>query len=299
MEGSLVKTITSDGLELAGFWMKSISDIAILHIHGTAGDFYTHKFVELEGVALAKKNVSFLTVNTRGHDVYADLRKHRENKVEWCSIGGGFETFEDCVLDIQAWIDFLKKQGIKKIILQGHSLGAQKVLFYQHMTKSPLVVGQIHLSPQNDAGYMLVKYGEKKYKEIEQKIIKLIRDGKGQELLPPELSIICPMSATTYSGYLLEDGTGTLHPYHNSGSKNWKAFENIKEELLVVFGEKDSFINHSCKSKSVDEIVSILKSKKTKGLTVKTIKDANHSYMGSEEELMKVILSWLNNSIKK
>lgn len=142
---------------------------------------------------------------------------------------------------------------------------------------------------------MLVKYGEKKYKEIGQGIKKLVKDGKGKELLPPELSIICPMSAITYSGYLLEDGAGTLHPYHNPSSKNWKAFENIRESTLVVFGEKDSFINHSCKSKSVDEIVSLLKSKKTGDLTVRVIKDANHSYMGTEDGLMKTILLWLKN----
>lgn len=93
MEGRLVKIITSDGLELAGFWMKSKSDTALLHVHGTAGDFYTHKFIEQEGLALSKKGISFLTVNTRGHDVYADLRRHNGNKVEWKSIGGGFETF--------------------------------------------------------------------------------------------------------------------------------------------------------------------------------------------------------------
>ncbi len=299
MEGSLVKTITSDCLELAGFWMKSNSNTALLHVHGTAGDFYTHKFIEQEGLALNKNKVSFLTVNTRGHDVYADLRRHNGNNIEWKSIGGGFETFEDCVLDIQAWVDFLMKQGVKKIILQGHSLGAQKVLYFQYKTKNPIVVGQIHLSPQNDAGYMLVKNREKKYKEIDQVIKKLINDGKGKDLLPPELCIICPMSAITYSGYLLEDGSGTLHPYHNPASKNWKAFENMKESTLVVFGEKDSFINHSCKSKSVDEIVDLLKSKKTKDLTVKVIKDANHSYMGTEDELMRVIISWLQNKNKK
>lgn len=295
MEGRLVKTITSDGFELAGFWMKSKSDTALLHVHGTAGDFYTHKFIEVEGQSLLKNNISFLTVNTRGHDVYADLRKHDGNRVEWKSIGGGFETFEDSVLDIQAWVDLLKKQGVKKIILQGHSLGAQKVLYYQYRAKNPLVVGQIHLSPQNDAGYMLVKYGEKKYSEIDQIIKKLIKDGKGKDLLPPELSIICPMSATTYSEYLLEDGAGTLHPYHNPNSKNWSAFENIKEKLLVVFGENDTFINHSCKSKSVNAIVAMLKSKKTKGMTVKVIKEANHSYIGTENRLIKTISVWLKS----
>lgn len=298
MEGSLVKTITSDGLELAGFWMKTKSDTAILHVHGTAGDFYTHKFIEQEGLALKKNKISFLTVNTRGHDVYADLRKHIGNKVEWKSIGGGFEIFEECVLDIQAWVDFLKEQGIKKIVLQGHSLGAQKVLYYQYKTKNPLVVGEIHLSPQNDAGYVLVKFGEKKYKEINDMITRLIKQNKSAELLPKELWEVCPMSAKTYAGYLIEEGKGTLHPFHNPHSKNWHALQNMKESLLVVLGENDTYINESCKSKSIDEIVQILKSKKLEDLTVKIIAQANHSYIGTEKQLVGVIVHWLQKNFK-
>ncbi len=129
MYGQLVKTTTSDGLELAGFFSKGTSDVAVLHIHGTAGDFYTHNFVELEGQTLSKMRLSFLTVNTRGHDVYADVRKYVKEKIEWASVGGGFEKFEDCIYDIDAWIQFLQKQGIKKIILQFQSLGSQKILY--------------------------------------------------------------------------------------------------------------------------------------------------------------------------
>ena len=122
LKGSLVKTITGDGLELKGFWIDKKSEVAVFHSHGTAGDFYTHEFVEVEGHKLSDQNISFLTANNRGHNVYADIRKRVRGKVEWVSGGGGFETFEDCLKDINAWIDFLAKQGVKKIILQSHSL---------------------------------------------------------------------------------------------------------------------------------------------------------------------------------
>lgn len=169
LKGALVKTITSDSLELQGFWLPQKSDTAVFHSHGTAGDFYTHKFIEVEGKRLAKNKISFLTVNNRGHDVYADIRKHVKGKVEWTQVGGGFEKFEDCLLDISAWMDFLEKQEIKKVILQGHSL-SQKILYYQHIKKDKRVIGQIHLSPQNDDGLMFYKLGPKKYKAINQKI---------------------------------------------------------------------------------------------------------------------------------
>ena len=83
LTGSLVKTITSDGLELAGFWMDAKSDVAVFQSHGTAGDFYTHKFIEVEGEQLTKNHISFLTANNRGHDVYADIRKHVNETIRW------------------------------------------------------------------------------------------------------------------------------------------------------------------------------------------------------------------------
>ncbi|OGI86569.1 hypothetical protein A3A05_01170 [Candidatus Nomurabacteria bacterium RIFCSPLOWO2_01_FULL_41_12] len=293
LEGNLVKTITSDGLELVGFWANAKSDIAVFHSHGTAGDFYTHKFIEEEGERLSQKGISFLTANNRGHDVYADIRKHKNGKVKWTQIGGGFEKFEDCLLDIDAWVKFLIKNGVKKIILQGHSL-SQKILYYQYAKKNPKVVGQIHLSPQNDDGLMFFSLGAKKYKEINKKIRKMIKNGKANEILSKDLS---PVSYTTsaqmYSGYLTDYGVGTLTPYHNPKSKNWQILEKTRNPLLVIFGGKDAYIKPSPKiaAKLIRE-----KAKLAKSLEVKVIKSATHSYIGYEKELVKIITNWIKEN---
>lgn len=118
LQGSLVKTITSDSLELAGFWMDQKSDIAVFHSHGTAGDFYTHKFVEVEAEQLASQKISFLTANNRGHDVYADIRKRNGEQIDWAQIGGAFEIFEESLLDIGAWVEFLSDRGIKRLFFR-------------------------------------------------------------------------------------------------------------------------------------------------------------------------------------
>ncbi|KKP59700.1 MAG: hypothetical protein UR54_C0025G0007 [Candidatus Roizmanbacteria bacterium GW2011_GWA2_34_18] len=294
MKGELVKTITSDGLELKGFFSDQKRDIAVFHSHGTAGDFYTHEFVEVEGERLAKEKISFLTANNRGHDVYADIRKHKNGKIEWAQIGGGFEKFEDCLFDIEAWINFLVGRGVKKIILQGHSLGPQKILYYQSIKKDSRVVGQIYLSPCNDAGLALMKHGKKKYLEINKKILKNIKSNRKNDLLPQDLAIVCPMSSVTYSGYLIEEGVGVLNPYHSPQSKKWQKFKNIKEPLLIVLGEKDIYINGSCQENDLDYVVSLLKEKTKKvPSTIKVVKDGNHSYIGTELELVKIIKNWL------
>lgn len=296
LNGNLVKTITKDGLELAGFWIpKTKTDIAVFHSHGTAGDFYTHKFIEVEANVLAQKGISFLTANNRGHDVYADIRTHDKKKVGWKVIGGGFERFEDCMFDILSWLDFLTLQGIKQVILQGHSL-SQKVLFYQHLAHDKRVVGQIHISPQNDAGIMLKILGKKKYEDMAFKVQKLIKQGRGNEPLPKEYSPVSyQTSAQMYAGYMTENGPGTLTPYHNEKNSNWNIISQVKEPLLVIFGSKDVYMKPSV---NIAEKVVKEKTKNTPYTTVKLIEGAAHSYIGYERVLVKEIASWLSKTYK-
>ena len=290
LNGSLVKTITSDGLEHTGFWMDQKSDTAVFHTHGTAGDFYTHKFVEVEGEQLASRKISFLTANNRGHDVYADIRKHNGEQIDWTQIGGAYEIFEESLLDIGVWVEFLSDRGVKKIILQGHSLGPNKNIYYQYKKQDLRILGFIHLSPQNDAGLMRHKFGQKKYDEVNKMIHKKLQEGKGREMLPDEYIEVCPISVQGYSGYFIEDGVGNLFPYHNPHNPNWNIVRSIKEPQLLIFGQKDPYI-----TPSVPDAVTIFRSKAKNPslLTSKIIDDASHSFVGYEKELVDEIIKWI------
>ncbi len=294
ISGYLVKTITSDGLELAGFWNDAKSDVAVFHSHGTAGDFYTHKFIEIEAEKLAKEKISFLTANNRGHDVFADIRKHVDGKVEWTQIGGAYEIFEESLLDIGAWVEFLSDRGVKKIILQGHSLGPNKNIYYQYKKQDSRILGFIHLSPQNDAGLMYHKFGQKKYEEVNRMIHEKLMLGKGREMLPDEFVEVCPISVQGYSGYFIEDGVGNLFPYHNPQNPNWKIVQSMKEPQLLIFGQKDPYI-----TPSVTDAVTIFRSKtKNPSLFTSTIIDeASHSFLGYEVKLVDEIISWIKKII--
>ena len=295
MRGELVKTITTDGLELAGFFSDCQSDIAVFHTHGSAGDFYTHKFIEAEAEELAKNGISFLSANNRGHDVFCDIRKHDGGKVEWVQGGGAVEEFEDCVLDIGSWIDFLDSRGVKKVILQGHSL-SQKIVYYQAAKQDPRVYGQIHLSPCNDAGLMYYSLGREKYEETNAMIRGMVENGNGGEMLPKELCPVCPMNALAYYGYLTEEGPGNLFPYHNPESDKWEALASVREPVLAIFGEADPYIKPS-----VGEAARLFKQKaaSAKNVSVEVIGGAGHSFVGYEEELASRIGNWLQLTFKE
>lgn len=294
MQGSLVKTITSDGLELAGFWMDAKSDVAVFHSHGTAGDFYTHKFIDVEAEQLAKEKISLLTANNRGHDVFTDIRKHANGSVEWTQIGGAYEEFEDSLFDIAAWVEFLSNRGVKRIILQGHSLGPNKNIYYQYKKQDARIISFIHLSPQNDAGLMLRKFGREKYIEVNKMIHVKLQEGKGREMLPDEFIEVCPISVQGYAGYFIEDGVGNLFPYHNPQNPNWNIVQSTKEPQLLIFGQKDPYI-----TPSVIDAVTIFRSKTNSAslFTSKIIDDASHSFLGYETKLVDEIIAWIKKII--
>lgn len=293
LNGELAKTITSDGIELQGFWIDKKSDIALYHSHGSAGDFYSHNFIDVIGEKISSEGISFLTANNRGHDVYAYLRKHTDERIKWTQIGGGFERFEDCILDISSWIDFLKIQGIKKVILEGHSL-CQKLVYYQHMKSDRRVIGQVYLSPGNDAGLMLSALGEEKYQKTNKMIKKMIEEGREKEMLPKELALVCPMAAIAYYGYLTEESVGNIFPYHNPDSNKWEALSKIEDPLLIIFGEADNLIKPS-----IEEAAHLFKekTKSSKKVDVEIIKQANHSFTGYENELSNIISAWIKQLI--
>jgi esterase/lipase len=293
LNGELVKTITSDGIELQGFWIDKKSDIVLYHSHGSAGDFYSHNFIDVIGEKISSEGISFLTANNRGHDVYAYLRKHNDERIKWTQIGGGFERFEDCILDISSWIDFLKTQGVKKVILEGHSL-CQKLVYYQYMKSDRRVVGQVYLSPGNDAGLMLSALGEEKYQKTNKMIKKMIEEDREKEMLPKELALVCPMAAIAYYGYLTEESVGNIFPYHNPDSNKWEALSKIEDPLLIIFGEADNLIKPS-----IEEASHLFKekTKSSKKVDVEIIKQANHSFTGYENELSNIISAWIKQLI--
>ena len=168
MKGELVSIVTGDGYELQGLLCtsskpqtddKTSFNKAILHIHGLAGNFYENRFVSVVADELNAHGYTFLTVNNRGSGVLSELRKCTADGLELVEVGGAREVFEDCLYDIQAWINFLDSQGYSKIVLQGHSFGCYKVVFYQSCRSDPRVKALALISPPDVFGYQYAKYG--------------------------------------------------------------------------------------------------------------------------------------------
>jgi len=125
MRSPIVEVETKDGLPLYGLLSESNKNTIVINTHGTAGNFYEENFLNKLAEVIHKKGISFLSTNNRGAYV---LQAYSPR-------GSAMEHFEDCVLDIDAWMSFVISKGYSKIILQGHSLGSEKVVYYMNKGK--------------------------------------------------------------------------------------------------------------------------------------------------------------------
>lgn len=193
MRGEFVRVFTEDGLELHGLFcpprITKVKEIAVLHIHGFTGNFYENRFVEHIADRLTKNGFTFLTVNTRGHDYLSDFIKRTDSSLNYVQIGGAHEIFEECIYDIKAWTDFLEGRGYSTVILEGHSAGTLKVVFYLHQTRDEGVKGLVLMSPRDHIGLQRAALKDKYDKAINT-AKQMIEHGKSDEFMP---MVYCPL----------------------------------------------------------------------------------------------------------
>lgn len=284
LKGELVRITTDDKLELHGMLFEpgKKTTNALIHIHGWNGNFYENKFIDFVAREAVTRGLTFLTFNNRGTGFVTDLIRREKSKVKYVKIGGSLEKFEDCIIDIKSAVDFLSKRGYKKIILQGHSTGCQKITFYKYKTRDRRVKGLIELAPVDDVSLSKRLLGNKYEKSL--KIAKeMVKKGKGDEPVPKWMSFAVLLSAKRYLNIAdPESPQGRLFDY----SGKLKEMKNVGCPVLAVFGSKDKY------EFKPQEKLKILK-KNVKDCDIRLVKNAGHGFVGFEAELSKLIGNWL------
>jgi len=238
MNTTLVRFITKDNLRLDGllWYPTKPTTRVIIHVHGTAGNFYENLFLDTMHTEFTAKGWAFLAFNNRGAN----------------DEGAQTEIFEDCETDIVAAIEFCKKQGFTEIVLQGHSYGCNKVTWYALQTG---FAGKIVLLAPCDMVAIKREAGETNHcwKARDDKNLDMFR--YGNKTIMPELA-------------------------------------KIKNDILVEMGTNDPHIAQDKR----DCIKLITKSFPNARVTGHIIADADHSYRGFEEDLVRNITTWLLTS---
>jgi hypothetical protein len=278
----LVYTSSEDGLLLEGAVMRPVGvphqAVSIVWIHGHAARFYDYPYIAL-GRELARFGYPFVSGNTPGHDISAFVwRASAGRPTPWRSpedmpTGGGsaWERLDEAPRDLAAWVEVAGGLGDGRVVLAGHSSGAQKVVLYQTERQDPRVIGLVLASPD--------LHGFWPPGSLEQ-ARRLVAEGRGMEALPAQpyapwylqgAQSVVSRAAVLSRLLVAETGESTI--------------ASIRSPVLAFFGtheqggagELDTVRQHARAASRVDTHL---------------IRDADHIYAGHEADVAGVMARW-------
>ena len=276
---------TSDGLRLPMVHFESNKkDICVICIHGMCGTIIDNYFATVWGKLLAKNDIGFIYEHNRGHSIGNDIVM-KDGSFKRC--GCMYEIFEDCIYDIDLAIQTAKENGYKRIILLGHSLGCNKVIYYYYK-KQPNILGIILASaPDMIGSHLLI---EPDYEELLKEAKENIEKNQPTKLLHKMIEDYMYMSSQTYYNWFHKNSNLNNLPII-SNPKNWEQLETIDVPILTFSGSKDEdYYLH----------LDLLKEKATncKNFEYQIIENTRHTYQEKELETGNLILNWINKNFK-
>lgn len=276
---------TSDGLRLPMVHFESNKkDICVICIHGMCGTIIDNYFATVWGKLLAKNDIGFIYEHNRGHSIENDIVM-KDGSFKRC--GCMYEMFEDCIYDINLAIQTAKEKGYKRIILLGHSLGCNKVIYYYYK-KHPNILGIILASaPDMIGSHLLI---EPEYEELLKEAKENIDKNQPTKLLHKMIENYMYMSSQTYYNWFHNNSNLNNLPII-SNPKNWEQLETIDVPILTFSGSKDEdYYLH----------LDLLKEKATncKNFEYQIIENTGHTYQEKELETGTLILNWINKNFK-
>lgn len=321
MQCDFVQVVAKDGVNLEGLVFKpkggpstpssrsgQTPTVVGVWIHGLGSNFHrNHKRTTTLAKTFNDAGLAFATFDTRGHDWVAYAAKNDKRQAKGhkpVTIGSAYEKFEECVLDLDAIVEFLRAK-FKNVVLLGHSTGANKVVYYLSKAKTSSaylargattqkkVSGAILISPVSDVALWKKDLG-KNYEKALDVARRMIKSGKGKELMPLELTqSIYP--ARRFLSLASQKSVEQMFPTRKFRGP-LRLFSKITIPTFIVFGEKDDYLLRDRVSAEV-QLAVFSKYSKSERFGTEVISGADHGFSDHAEELGKALLGWIRGLV--
>jgi pimeloyl-ACP methyl ester carboxylesterase len=204
-------------------------------------------------------------------------------------MGVALEVFEECPLDIAAWLDLLQERGFQEMILLGHSFGAQKVAFYAAETSDERVKGLVFMSPA-DQGFWLESVGDE-LEPMLRSVSDMVASGQGQRVFEGSIAPY-PMSARTIHSLFVSAKSDIFK--FGRPDEPWEAVARLTCPILAMMGTVAEFTRPT-----PSEALTTLRAKAVSSPRCDTIvvESAPHNYRGYETQVTEAIVGWLGEVI--
>lgn len=295
MKGELITVETDDHLILHGMHCippRLASPRAIvLHVHGIYGNFYENTFLDVLTEAYNEIGMAFLPFNTRGHDYFANVRTYMQGIYGCKRIGAALDTFQDCDRDLHAWFNFAQARGYERIILQGHSLGAMKAVYY-FKSHPDFTSAIMLLSPPDHLGLQRARAGD-----LQAGFLKTATElsQTNEHALMPASAYFDTISAHTFLSFFSNPEDTGMFDYENVPLMRKAGLGSITCPMFVTFGTVQEAITHP-----LDICISAIREAAGRPDLVegKAVDGANHLYHFRERRLASILVDWLNRTLK-
>lgn len=210
---------------------KKNTDTVMIAITGIHGNFYSNPFYYNIGDTLNSANYDFIYAQT--NDAFGQIETFNVNTKGKEIIGSWNERFSYTDEDIDAYLTWACKEGYEHIILAGHSLGANKVIYYLSNNHDPRVEHFFLLSPAN-LTYMMSGVTAREKQMIKDQVER----GDGDKLLPfPFMGWVECIANTAYDWQF----SGVLNNVHTAHDGDFSQAEKIVHTGALLVGTYDNF----------------------------------------------------------
>ena len=257
------------------------ADTVMIAITGIHGNFYSNPFYYDFGETLNAAGIDFIYAQTNDAFNRIETFNAKTNQPE--IIGSFNERFSYTDEDIEAYLTLAQNEGYRKIILAGHSLGANKVIYYlsRHHDKER-VSHFLLLSPAN------IEWLLNDVTEREKDIVReMCESGRGDDMLPFQLMGWVSCIAYTAYDWLF---SGLLDNVHVEADKDFSQVSRITHTGGLLIGTYDRF-TYGDPAGFLTNINNHMPSAKDNRLIF--IDGTGHTYQRKEKETAKRVLEFV------
>lgn len=282
---------TARGVVLNGVLFRSererTADTVMIAITGIHGNFYSNPFYYNMGDTLNGGGIDFVYAQT--NDAFGQIETMNVKTGKQELIGSWNERFAYTDEDIEAYLDFAECEGYAHIILAGHSLGANKVIYYLSRHHDPRVEHFFLLSPAN-LEHMMSGVTNRELRMIQEQVER----GDGDKMLPfPFMGWVDCIADTAYDWAF----TDLLNNVHTDPNGDFSEAEQITHTGALLVGTYDNFTDGD----PVEFLKNLNHHMPTAGQnTLIFIERTGHTYQMKHQEvaddILKQLQKWRNEA---
>lgn len=275
---TLLSAQARDGLIVPGARIDPAGDrdgVCVVWVHGF-GLSYDYPPALDVGRRLAAGGTTFFSVAVRGHHGAVTAWRRADGRLKTRLVGSWYEIFEESSYDIQAWLDTARSAGFERVVLAGHSFGADKVLHHLGVAGDAGVDGVVLASPSRGITTLTADW------------LALARDyiarGEPTRLLP-EGSWPKGFGTRTVSAQTYESWSRAAAMIFGPDT-TWK--RRITAPVLAFYGDGQDVGGEA------DLAGFVAGMDAARSVTTTLLAGVRHSFDDSTETIAQAIRSWLN-----